>query len=188
VLGSLRSVPGYSLNVFAHHRALDPERCAECGFDGTRLTVPDAIAALRSMGRRWREAFQDVSDERLRRRPSPTVWSPLEYAAHTRDVLDLIGGGLPAVLDDARPSYPGVVPDEDAPDHGYNALDPAAVTDQLAANAERIADRAERALPEHWDRTATLGGEETDAGWILRHAVHDASHHLRDVQKDLNRG
>jgi hypothetical protein len=59
------------------------------------------------------------------------------------------------------------------------------VLDELASNAERIAARAERALPEHWKRTAMMGGVETDAGWLLRHAVHDASHHLRDVERDL---
>jgi hypothetical protein len=164
---------------------VEPERCAECGFDGTRLTVADAITALRSMGRRWHEVFADVPGDRLRRRPAPDVWSPLEYAAHTRDVLDLIGSGLAAVLDGNHPSYPNVEPEKDAPDHGWNDLDPAAVLDELSAAAERIADRAGRALPEHWERTADMNGTETDAGWILRHAVHDASHHLRDVQKAL---
>lgn len=140
------------------------------------------------MGRRWRELFEGRPDEALRRRPAPDVWSPLEYAAHTRDVLDLIGQGLGAVLDDNRPTFPAVTPEEGAPDHGWNDLEPAAVLDELATNAERIADRAARALPEHWDRTGTLGGEEVDAGWILRHAVHDASHHLRDVTKQLKPG
>ncbi len=164
---------------------MEPERCEECGFDGTRLTTADSIAALRSMGRRWRELFRDVPDDRLRRRPSLEVWSPLEYAAHTRDVLALVGWGMNQVLEGGRPSFEAIEPDPPGTDHGYNELDPQKVLGELESNADRIARRAERALPEHWKRTATTGGVETDAGWLLRHAVHDASHHLRDVERDL---
>jgi hypothetical protein len=161
----------------------EPETCAECGFDGTRLSTGDAITGLRSMGRRWREAFKDVPDDVLRRRPDEKVWSPLEYAAHTRDVLALNGWGMAQVLDGNAPSFPAVEAEPDAADHGYNKLDPSEVVGELGANADRIAARAERALPEHWSRTATLGGRPYDAAWILRHALHDASHHLRDVQR-----
>jgi DinB family protein len=164
---------------------MEPERCAECGFDATLLTTADAITALRSLGRRWREAFEDVPDEILRRRPAPDVWSPLEYGAHTRDVLALIGHGVDEILNDTHPTFPVIEPEPDAPDHGYNALDPDRVLSKLADNAAVMADRAARALPQHWSRTATIGGDEVDAGWLLRHAVHDATHHLRDVQKIL---
>jgi hypothetical protein len=164
---------------------VEPERCEECGFDGTRLTVTDAVAALRSMGRRWRELFKDVPIERLRERPDPATWSPLEYAAHTRDVISLVGWGMAEILDGKRPSFDGVEPDPPGTDHGYNALDPAKVMDELQNNAERAAARAEPELLEHWRRTGTIGGVETDAGWLLRHAVHDASHHLRDVERQL---
>ena len=164
---------------------MEPERCEECGFDGTRLTVTDAVTALRSMGRRWREVFEDVAAERLRERPDRATWSALEYAAHTRDVLALVGWGMNQVLEGGKPSFDPVEPDPPGADHGYNALDPGKVLNELAANAERMAARAERALPEHWGRTGMMGGVETDAGWFLRHAVHDASHHLRDVERGL---
>jgi hypothetical protein len=168
---------------------VEPERCTECGFDGEHLMTGDAITALRSMGRRWRELFKDVPEERLRTRPDPQVWSPLEYAAHTRDVIALVGRGMNEVLKGGEPSFPSIEPDPPgdagAVDHGYNALDPPDVLDQLAAEAEHMAERASKALPEHWSRQATTGGEATDAGWLLRHAVHDASHHLRDVERIL---
>jgi hypothetical protein len=137
------------------------------------------------MGRRWRELFKDVPDERLRQRPDPATWSALEYAAHTRDVIALVGWGMSKVLDGDRPAFEAVEPETAAADHGYNALDPAEVLAELGANAERMAARAARALPDHWARTGSMGSVETDAGWLLRHAVHDASHHLRDVERGL---
>lgn len=166
---------------------MEAERCSECGFDATLLTVADSIAALRSLGRRWRAAFAEAEDEDLRARPAPQTWSALEYAAHTRDVIALNGWGMSEVLDDARPEHPGVEPDPPGADHGYNVLDPETVLDELEANAERMAARAERALPEHWDRTATVGGRRLDATWFLHHVVHDATHHLRDVDRGLER-
>lgn len=169
---------------------MEPERCAECGFDATLLTNADAITAVRSLGRRWREAFEDVPDDVLRRRPAPGTWSPLEYAAHTRDVLALLGDGLGQILDDTRPSFPAIEqdapgPDGAATDHGYNELDPERVLNSLDARAREMAERASGALPEHFRRTATMGGETRDASWVLKHAVHDATHHLKDVRRTL---
>ncbi len=164
---------------------MEPERCVECGFDGEHLMTGDAITALRSMGRRWRELFKDIPEGELRTRPDPQTWSPLEYAAHTRDVIALVGRGMNEVLKGTERSFPGMEPDPPGTDHGYNALEPAEVLDQLGAEAERMADRASKALPAHWSRMATMGGEPTNAGWLLRHAVHDASHHLRDVERIL---
>ena len=164
---------------------MEPERCAECGFDGERVMVSDAITSLRSMGRRWKDLFKNVPVEKLRRRPSPEVWSPLEYAAHTRDVIALVGRGMNEVLKGTEPVFPAVEPDPPGADHGYNTLTPGDVLEQLGAEAQRMAERASDALPAHWGRRATMGGEATDAGWLLRHAVYDASHHLRDVERIL---
>jgi hypothetical protein len=137
------------------------------------------------MGRRWRELFEDVPDEALRRRPSPDVWSPLEYAAHTRDILGIFSGGLPPVLAGDHPVYPAVEPDPPGFDHGYNTLDPQTVLGELAEYAERLAGVAEGARGAQWERTATIGDQERDASWLLFHALHDASHHLRDVERQI---
>jgi DinB family protein len=144
------------------------------------------VSGLRSMGRRWRELFEPVPDEALRRRPAPEVWSPLEYAAHTRDILALFAAGLPGVLAGHRPAYPAVEPDPPGHDRGYNTLDPQTVLGELTANADRLADEAQAAGPGQWERTATIGDNTRDAAWLLFHALHDASHHLRDVAKQVS--
>ncbi len=167
---------------------MEPERCEECGFDATRLTTADATTALRSFGRRWKEMFEDVPEDLLRARPSPDRWSALEYAAHTRDTIAMNSWGMNEVLKGESPSFPEIQPDPPAAvaaDHGYNALDPSTVVGELGANAERMAARAERELPEHWGRTGTIGGAEVDADYLLKHVVHELSHHLRDVENGL---
>ena len=166
---------------------MEPERCAECGFDATRLTVQDAIVGLRSLGRRWHEAFDGVPDETLRARPDATTWSPLEYAVHTRDVLGLLTAGLGPVLAGDEPSFPDVQPEEGAPDHGWNRLDPETVVRELGAAADAEADLAAKARPEQFARTGTLGPQTFDGDWLVKHSVHDATHHLFDVGRILGR-
>jgi hypothetical protein len=61
------------------------------------------------------------------------------------------------------------------------------VLDELAANADRIAARAERSDAGDWRRPATIPGDDgaVDALWFLHHGVHEGSHHLRDVARVL---
>jgi hypothetical protein len=164
---------------------MEPERCEECGFDATRLTIPDAITALRSLGRRWKEAFKDVPDEELRRRPEPLTWSPLEYAAHTRDVIGLVGSGMEQTLGKDGAEFPSIPPEEEGADHGYNRLDPVTVLRQLDESAQKVAVAAADARSGAWAHKATLGNETVSAEWFPKHIVHDATHHLRDVERQL---
>jgi hypothetical protein len=165
-------------------------RCSICGFDAGTVSVPDAIVALRTFPRRWRAAMTlppDEPDDVLRRRPSPDVWSALEYAAHTRDSIAINGWAMDRVLKEAHPvlEWPG---GEEADIPASSAPDAAAALDELSASCERVAARAERTDAGDWRRPATLRGgrdEEVDALWFLHHCVHEGSHHLKDVQRVL---
>jgi len=57
--------------------------CSECGFDANRLEQNQIAGVVRRTALVWQEV---LADPEVRRRPSPTVWSPLEYGAHCRDV------------------------------------------------------------------------------------------------------
>lgn len=167
------------------------ERCAECGFDGDSVSVGDAVVTLRSLGRRWRAAtavFDADADDVLRRRPAPEVWSALEYAAHTRDTIAANGWVMAKALVEDRPTLDW--PDDEvlATRAPSEATDMTAAVDELAANAERLAARAERTDAGDWRRVASVRGGmdgEVDALWLLRHAVHEGTHHLKDVERVL---
>jgi hypothetical protein len=150
--------------------------------------VTDAVAGLRSLGRRWRELFADVPDDELRRRPAPKVWSPLEYAAHTRDVIALNRWGMEQVLHTDGFELPSVPDEPEGADHGYNAQDPQTVLRQLAEEAEHAALAAEDARAGAWGHTARLGSLELTADFFPKHMVHDATHHLKDVARQLREG
>ena len=59
--------------------------CAECGF-APGLRELSAAETLRASAASWQET---IERDDVRERPSAEVWSPLEYAAHTRDVVGL---------------------------------------------------------------------------------------------------
>lgn len=61
------------------------ERCDACGFDGSAYADDALLEEIRAHGPRWKRSLRDAGTN-LRIRPHPEVWSPLEYAAHTRDI------------------------------------------------------------------------------------------------------
>ena len=123
------------------------------------------------------------------------MWSALEYTAHTRDVMAGNGYLLHKTLQGEGVSIPAISADDAAAASDYNTLAPADVLDDLEANAGRIAGRAERASPADWTQRIRVERDEvlaslvdhgiTDALGVLRHAVHEAVHHLDDVQRNL---
>ena len=157
------------------------ERCDECGFDGDDWTDARAVEAITALPGRWREALADVPSAQLQLRPVPDTWSIAEYADHVREVLF----GMRFVLDTAV-ADPGV----DLGDPPASPFDPVVRQvdiDAALAGVEREAGalvaRLSELAPVDWDATATVGADTVDAHWIARHAVHDATHHLLDVER-----
>ncbi len=68
------------------------ERCPECGEDVTTIPPEDVPGLIRSSAEVWADVLSrgDIGE-----RPSPDVWSPLEYACHVRDVFCSSTSGSP---------------------------------------------------------------------------------------------
>jgi hypothetical protein len=165
--------------------------CEECGFDFEADSAAEGIAALRSLPRRYRAPLTrflpgEDGDTIVRGRPDETTWSALEYAAHMRDVIMLWGWGLNVVLKEDHPVIP--VPsqsDLDERTSAYATLDPATVADELAANAERMAAKADAVGEDGWERAGDFGGDNITALDILRKVNHEGHHHLLDIGRVL---
>jgi len=109
------------------------ERCDECGFVYAEVSPADAVEKLRSFGRRYKAPLTrflagEDGDSLLRERPEDGVWSPLEYAAHVRDVFAWYDERVRRSLSEDRPPDDGPGPDEAADAGHYNDLDPGGQT------------------------------------------------------------
>lgn len=162
-----------------------PETCASCLFDGAEYDGRDALGTLRALGPMWRQTVEGLPEGLLLARPAPAVWSAAEYAAHSGDVVQAMGRLLHGILalDDLEVE---AVPEGHAPDvaDGFEAA-----LSRLEANLTRLHDAALRVGADddpRWGRTAVAAGHVVDAGWVLRHAIHDVSHHLSDVGRGIN--
>jgi hypothetical protein len=180
------------MGQWRHDAAMSGYVCPECGLDYDTIHPPDAKVAIRSFPRRYRAALaaamEDEADDGLvRRRPSPDTWSALEYTAHAADIFDVMAD---IVRDMRLKDYPALTmfdPDQRAAAARYNEQDPAVVLDRLTTNAERLAAEADAVEPGEWTaRTATFPWGERDLLTMLRNAVHEGSHHLRDVARVLD--
>lgn len=158
-------------------------RCDECGIDEAQLTIHDATDALRSFPRRYAEAVDGMDDDALRRRPSPEVWSVLEYLVHVREVLELLAMSVPVVLDQPGVTFPDVDVEAASAARPVWVLDRTLALDGIAKACAAFVDLGSSQSAEAWARPFTLGTTAHDAGWILRHAAHEGAHHLRDVAK-----
>ena len=168
-----------------HHRSGRFERCDECRFDSSAYTDQDVIGSLRRLGDWHREYCHGLTGELASRRPQPDMWSIAEYARHTKRVLWTMAGLAEAAL------RPGLVEVHGAPPADAAASDPVATGIDLGREFDRIDEEATRLIAAlvASDESAeiVINGELADVGGIVRHALHDAMHHLADIGRIRHR-
>ena len=161
--------------------AVAVERCDECGFNGSCWTDDGAVAAIAGLPARWYKAVSGLADDELGRRPIPAMWSIAENCDHVREVLF----GMRFLLDVAVAD-----PGTDLGPAPEPRLDPVSravdVTEALAGISHEAGGLVSRLMTVDrpvWASTVTVDGVASHLHWIARHAVHDATHYLRDVER-----
>jgi len=163
------------------------DRCEECGYEYE-------LSACEAAGMHCRQLAAELSallgapPERLRARPAPEVWSPLEYACHVRDVLIVQRERVLLARWTERPVFAPMGRDERVELDGYSAQDPEHVAAQLTEAARLFGNVLDRIAPEDWQRTVVYGYPsrlERPLSWVAVHTVHEMRHHLLDVTRQL---
>lgn len=154
-------------------------RCDECGTEASAFTPADVARELSDAADRWVEVLRrDNVDDR----PDERTWSPLEYGAHSADVLEVMSTRLALIRSGDGPTFPDWDQDRAAVDGDYGARDPAEV-------ARTFAERAEEtgvvfgAVPEAaWERPGYRSdGADFTVRTLAQYLLHDIRHHLHDV-------
>src|SRR4051794_37944260 len=153
--------------------------CPECGYDARAVASTEVADAVRRNGNGWVDVLHrpDVHD-----RPDPSVWSPLEYGCHVRDVFRLYDYRLSLMLEQDDPLYPNWDQDVTAVAQRYDQQDPAVVAPELRDAAAAIADRFDTVTGDQWQRRGRRSdGASFTVDSFARYFLHDVVHHLHDV-------
>jgi hypothetical protein len=156
--------------------------CRECGFDPSTLRGRETGARLRATIPPWQDVLAR-DDARLR--PSPQVWSPVEYACHVRDTCRIFRGRLELMLTEDDPVFANWDQDETAVADRYWAQDPEAVAEQYDEQAAATSNAFDRVRDDQWDRPGRRSnGSVFTVETFAIYFLHDVEHHLRDVGVD----
>lgn len=157
--------------------------CPLCGIDEDGLSLADATDAIRTFPRRYREALADVSDDVLRTQPDPDTWSMLGYAVNVREVLEVLAGSLPVVLNTPAPVLPPIDVDEVGSRRPSWVLNADLALAGITASCEDLVEQITAVPLTAWDRPFSFGDDVHTAIWIPRRAAHAGAHHLRDIAR-----
>lgn len=159
--------------------------CVACGFDWG-LHESQLVHAIGRSGSLYRAQIDQIrrvgGEAALRNRPAPAVWSPLEYLAHMRDVVDFYLDRIQRILVQDRPQLSAVGFSRLAELRQYNdenVEDTLVGLDQLASSA---ASRLRSLEPDQWRRVGVgTDGDERDILVLARRLAHEGHHHLLDI-------
>jgi hypothetical protein len=154
--------------------------CPECGFDAADVPRDAVAGMLRDNAAAWPAVLEHAQ---VAVRPSEDRWSALEYACHVRDVFVLYDERLQAMLADDGVRFANWDQDATAIEERYDLQDPATVSAQLTAAADRLAERFEQVPDDAWGhRGLRSDGALFTIESFARYFVHDPIHHLHDVR------
>ncbi len=134
---------------------------------------------LRANAAAWRDV---LSASEVRERPSPDMWSPLEYGCHVRDVFRLYQTRLSLMLTVDDPLFANWDQDATAVEDRYGEQDPAEVLVGLREAAETLAESFAQVSGDQWTRPGRRSdGAQFTVESFARYLVHDPIHHLYDA-------
>lgn len=154
------------------------------GLDLSHLSPHDAIAALRSYPRRFRELFESVEPDEL-------TDEAIAQADHVARSVALLGEALRQVLIQDDPVLLPAVTDDNTRDWVHpGATATNDVLDFVSMESNALADAIADVDSAAWTRTGTVAGsgQKVSALDIVREAVRTGAAHLRVAEQLVGRG
>jgi hypothetical protein len=155
-------------------------RCEQCGLAAGDVPVAEVPERAFVAAEEWVAILR--SSPAVVSRPEPTVWSPLEYGAHVRDVYRLFDERLALMLTEDEPTFADWDQDVTAREQRYAEQDPELVADEIEAAALTFVARVRSLRPDQMERRGfRSNGSEFTVVTLCQYFLHDVIHHLWDV-------
>ncbi len=122
----------------------------------------EITAYLRQLPDLIEEALHGLSDDELRRRPSPDEWAALEVCCHLRDYAQIEGQRVRRLVEENEPALEAWDEQELAAERNYPEDDPTRVRTALRAFWGGLAYQLEGLSDQQWER----GGTHSERGAI----------------------
>lgn len=160
-------------------------RCEQCGLAAGEVPVELVPERALVAAEEWVAILR--CSPAVEARPAPSVWSPLEYAAHVRDVYRLFDRRIARMLTEDDPVFASWDQNQTALTERYAEQDPEAVAEELEAAALALLSRLRPLSPEQLQRRGRRSdGTEFTVTTLSQYLLHDVIHHLWDVTGQLD--
>ena len=166
------------------------DRCDEWGFTYADHGRSAVARKIHDLGGRYEAMLSGGSGRgpRLDARPSPDVWSPVEYGCHVRDVLLTQRERLLLVLVEEEPTFTPMYRDQRAGLARYRDESHDHVAAEIVFAADLLAWVFRGLAGAQWDRTCVYNYPEPSQRtilWLARHTLHELTHHLLDLERGV---
>lgn len=165
------------------------ERCeiASCGFAWDHVD-PNSIGSRIVTSAGVISAILRSAEFEATRRSHVDVWSPIEYAAHVRDVLFNLRDRLIVALNEENPVCKGLYGSPRVDTGLYDGDGARVVATELDVAAAMFTKTWERIPVTARSRTMVYGYPtiaDRSLTWVAAQALHEVEHHLADVRAAL---
>jgi DinB family protein len=167
------------------------DRCEECGFVYEAIARGDVPDVVRALATRYGAVLDETEDDVLREHPIADMWSALEYCCHVRDVFRVQRERVLLALAEDEPAFASMRREERVVEEHYNDQRAAQVAREVTDAAESFARTLETLDDDGWQRTGIYSWPERrvrTVEWIGRHTIHEAEHHLQDIDRLVTTG
>lgn len=163
--------------------------CGGCEFVYDEADHPGATEAIRAGVAAFAQLLRSSPPAMLAVRPAPSVWSPVEYACHLRDVLLVqreraIRALVAPRPDGEPPRSPPMYGNDRVEVEGYDSTAAEDAARQLVDAADLFTNVLDRLDGDGWSRTLVYNypvERERTLRWLAVHTLHEVVHHLGDA-------
>ena len=152
------------------------------------LGEDDPVGVLRATLAELDQLLASAPDAALNHSPAPGEWAPRDVLSHLADSDLVTGMRVRMIVTQDHPTLIGY--DQEAWTSRFGGLDPSAADTIARWRTLRQANLRiyESLTPEEQVATAVYFDEQVlNTTAVIRHALHDAEHHLLDVRRGIAR-